>query len=59
MSVWKSSEKRLIIKHLTQCYITRCRDETPRSSSKILCTARHIFNSLLTVSSGDETLSHA
>ena len=71
MSVWKSDENGSFlhplfsllksfclgsnIKHLTQCFIIS-REETPRSSRQKYCTPNRIFDSLLSVSSVDETL---
>ena len=69
MSVWKSDEKLLIFTSLIspakililsekqyQAFDTDSTpDETPRKSSKILRCASRIFNSLLGVSSDDET----
>ena len=68
MSVWKSEKKLLIFASLIspakiilfekeyQAFDTvSSPDETPRKSSKILRCASRIFNSLLGVSTGDET----
>ena len=71
MSVWKLAEKLLILESLIsptkilllEKYYLQCirhnvssQDETPRSSSKKRSAVHRILNSLLGVSSGNETL---
>ena len=71
MSVWKLDEKLLILESLIsptkilllEKYYLQCirhnvssQDETPRSSSKKRSAVHRILNSLLGVSSGNETL---